>query len=187
MSTNFLRIGSFDPVPLALELQRHPELWNQHPARLSPKGPHYQTDDIWLRYKDQTENVASGDWSDFADLHVPVWYPAIQVLPSARKLLFDLMARVEGEWLGGVLIYRVPPGKEILPHTDRGWHPEYFDKFNFAIQSQKGCSFYYPQHGEAMQSVTGDVHWFRNTVPHGVKNDSDDDQIILTVCVKAGG
>ena len=71
-----------------------------------------------------------------------------------------------------------------MVHTDTGWHAEYFEKFNINIQSQAGCEFYYPMHNEAMTSNTGDIYWFRNTVPHGVRNNSDKDQIILTVCVK---
>ena len=37
---------------------------------------------------------------------------------------------------------------------------------------------------EAMTSNTGDVYWFKNTIPHGVKNDSADEQIVMTVCIK---
>ncbi len=183
---NFLQIASgIDVTPLAMELARQPELWNVYAERLTvPGSPHRETDDIWLRYKDRTENAATGAYGNFADPHEAIWYPGFYKLPSARKLIFDLCARVESERLGGVLIYRVPAGKQIYVHEDKGWHPEYFDKFNIAVQSQPGCAFYYPEQGEAMKQVTGDVHWFRNTIPHGVVNESSDDQIILTVCVR---
>ncbi len=81
-------------------------------------------------------------------------------------------------------------------HSDAGgWHADATEKFNFSLQSQPGCSFYYPDDGESMTSNTGDVYWFKNTIPHGVRNASDDDQIIMTVCIqthananaKAGG
>lgn len=182
---NFMKIAQgIDVMPLALEIQRQPELWDVDNERLGKDKPHYQTHDIWLRYKDKTENVKSGDWSNFGAPHESVWYPAFYALPSAKRLIFELMARVEGERLGGVLIYKVPPGREILPHVDPGWHAENYDKFNFSIQSQPGCSFYYPKDEESMHSNTGDVYWFRNTVVHGVKNASDADQIIMCVCIQ---
>lgn len=178
-----LAVG-LDFAPLMAQLDAHPELWDRDPERLSQRGPHWQTHDIWLRYKDKAENVASGDWRNFSDEHIPVWYPADEVLTAARPLVFELMARVQGEMLGGVLIYRVPPGAQILPHTDMGWHPNYFAKFNFALQSQDGCAFFYPDHGQEMRAETGDLHWFRNTVAHGVRNASDRDQLILTACIR---
>lgn len=178
---NFLRIGSVDVGPLMLELQRQPELWNRDPERLWKGSPHDQTDDIWLRFGAKAELATKG----FKDDHTSVWYPAFYALPSARKLIFELMARVEGERLCGVLIYRVPAGKEIRVHTDAGaWHADSTEKFNFSLQSQPGCAFYYPEDGEAMTSNTGDVYWFRNTVPHGVRNESAEDQIIMTVCIQ---
>lgn len=185
---NFMQIASgIDVMPLALEIKRQPHLWDRDMERLSVHGPHRETQDIWLRYKDKRENTQSKNWDNFADPHDPIWYPAFYELPSARKLIFDLMARVQGERLGGVLIYRVPPGKQIYVHTDTGWHPEYYEKFNFSIQSQPGCAFYYPEDDEVMTSNTGDVYWFRNTIPHGVRNASAEDQIIMTVCIKTHG
>lgn len=183
---NFEQLAAgIDVAPLMRQLEAHPELWDQDPERLGPRGPHHQTRDIWLRYKEKASNVASGDWSNFSDEHIPIWYPASKVLTAAMPLVFDLMAAVRGEMLGAVLIYSVPPGAEILPHTDKGWHPNYFEKYNFSLQSQPGCAFYYPETGEAMESVTGDLFWFCNTVPHGVRNTSDRDQLILTVCIKS--
>ena len=180
---NFEKIGAgVDVLPLLLELQRQPQLWNRNDARLSEHGPHWQTDDIWLRYKDEAENKASGSYANFGDEHDPIWYPAFYSLPSARKLIFDLMARINGERLGGILIYRIAPRKEILPHTDTGWHVEYYDKFNISVKSQPGCTFFYED--EAMNAQTGDVYWYVNHKPHWVRNESADDHIVLTVSIK---
>ncbi len=179
---NYMRMASgVDMVPLMLQLQQQPSLWNKDPERLWKGSPHDQTDDIWLRFGSKDEVSAKG----FRAEHTSVWYPAFYSLPASRRLIFDLMARVEGERLCGVLIYRVPAGKKIRVHSDAGgWHADSTEKFNFSLQSQPGCSFYYPDDGESMESVTGDVFWFKNTVPHGVKNDSQEDQIIMTVCIQ---
>lgn len=183
---NFLKLAeNVNVVPLMTELGAHPELWNRDAERLMLHGPHRETDDIWIRYRDKSQNVEQKDWSNFSDEHVPVWYPAVDVLPFAKHLALDLMTFTRGEMLGGVLLYRVPAGKQIYLHTDQGWHPNYFDKYNLALQSQPGCSFFYPETSESMEALTGDLHWFRNTVPHGVINESQDDQLILTFCIKA--
>ena len=182
MADNFLKIAqNVDVLPLALEIARQPELWNRNDHRLSQTGsPHRETDDIWLRYKVAAEE----DKSKFHEPHESVWYPAFYSLPTARKLIFDLMARVEGERLGGILIYRVPAGKQIYVHTDSAWHAQFYEKFNISISSNPNVHFYYPEHDNAMSSNTGDVYWFKNTIPHGVKNMSQNDQIIMTVCIK---
>lgn len=179
---NFLQIArGVDVLPLLLEVNRQPELWDKNPVRLSDNGPHSQTHDIWLRYKDETENVENKDYSNFGDPHDGVWYPAYYHLPSARRMIFDLMSRVEGERLGGVLIYTVPPGKEILPHIDTGWHVDYYDKFNICLQSNPKARFCYET--EEFVQFPGDVHRFVNNVSHWVKNDGEEDHIVLTVCI----
>lgn len=181
---HFLQIAAgVDTMPLLLELHRQPHLWNRNDARLSENGPHYQTQDIWLRYKDETENKRSGSYADFGDPHDGVWYPAFYALPSARKIIFDLMRRVEGERLGGVLLYKVPAGKRILPHTDTGWHVDYYDKFNICLQSNRAAAFCYHD-GEKMYQEPGDVHHFANNVEHLVTNEGEDDHIVLTICIR---
>lgn len=183
MAANFLKIGNgVDVMPLMLQLQSQPHLWNRNKARLLKTGPHWQTHDIWVRYKDDAENVASGDWANFADEHDPIWYPSYYALPAIKPLVFALMARVEGERLGGILLYKVEPGKEILPHTDTGWHADFYDKFNISIQSQPGCVFHYE--GEEMHSVTGDVYWYMNDKDHWITNTSDRDQIVMSVSIR---
>lgn len=180
---HFLKIASgVDVMPLLLELHRQPLLWDQNMARLSKHGPHHQTHDIWLRYKDETENVQSGSYANFGDPHDGVWYPAYYALPAARPLIFSLMARVEGERLGGILLYSVPAGKRILPHTDTGWHVDYYEKFNICLQSNPQARFCYGD--EEMVAQAGDVHRFVNNLDHWVINDGEDDHLVLTVCIR---
>lgn len=184
-SSNFLQIGSgLDVMPLLYQVQSQPGLWNRNLARLAgPQSPHRETSDIWLRYKDEAENVESGDYSNFGDPHDPIWYPAFYALPAARSLIFGLMAAVEGERLGGVLLYNVPAHKQIYTHTDQGWHVQYYDKFNICLQSNPRAGFCYSD-GSAMVAQPGDVHFFRNDIPHWVMNEGDADHIILTVCIR---
>jgi hypothetical protein len=181
---NYLKIAEHvDVGPLLLEVQRQPKLWDKNPARLNPQGPHAQTHDIWLRFKDETENAESGNYDSFKAPHVSVWYPPYYALPAARTLIFGLMSRVEGEILGGVLIYSIPPGARILPHIDHGWHVDYFEKFNICLQSNPQTRFIFRANGEEMVAARGDVHHFFNNVEHEVVNDGQDEHIVMTVCI----
>lgn len=181
---NFLKIArGVDVLPLLLEVQRQPHLWDRNPCRLSKRGPHHETQDIILRYKDETPNYQDGNlWLKFSDEHIPVWYRAIDFLPSARKLIFDLMGNVGGEMLGCVMLYKLEPGKQVYRHNDKGWHAEYYDKFNICLQSNEHCAFEFD--GERMPQRQGDIDHFRNDVDHWVVNNGDNDHIILTACIR---
>lgn len=181
--SKFLKIAEgVDVLPLLMQLHRKPDLWDRNKARLHDNGPHRETHDIWLRYKDETENKESGDYSNFASPHDPIWYPAFYVLPASRDLIFSLMARVGGERLGGILLYSVPPGKRIYPHVDEGWIVDYYDRFNICLQSNPLAKFCYED--EVMVARQGEVHRFVNNVNHWVTNEGDNDHIILTVCIR---
>jgi hypothetical protein len=169
-------------LPLAVQVHNHPELWNRNPARLVPFGPHRETDDIWLRYKDEAPHKATGDYSHFADEHYPIWYPAYFALPASRLLIFSVMTRFQGESLGGVLIYRIPPGKRIYAHIDSGWHVDYHEKFNIYLQADERTAFRYGN-GEAIRAQTGDIYHFTNSVMHEVVNEGDLDHLVMTVCI----
>ena len=180
---NFMQIASgVDVSPLLLEIHQRPDLWDRQDCRLSKKGPHSETHDMFLRYKDMMPNQETNDWKNFRDEHEAVWYPAFYALPSARALIFSLMARIQGERLGGIFIYSVPPGKKIHPHADPGWHAATFDKFNICLQSNPKAAFLYD--GEAMFQRPGDVHRFVNTVPHSIVNEGTEDHIVMIVCAQ---
>ena len=106
---NFIKIAAgIEVLPVLLDLYRTPELWNQHGARTGEGGSFVETDDIWVRFRDPAELTSP---EAFAELHVPVFYPAWYALPHLRPIVFGIMARVEAVQLGGILITRVPPGE----------------------------------------------------------------------------
>lgn len=160
------------------ELKVNSFLFGELDAR--KKSPiHAQMDDIWLRYGDVTALIESGDYSTIANEHDSIW---LQNLPECKKLCFDVMALVDGERLGGVLITKLPPGGEILNHTDDGWHADYYDKYYIPIQNEKGAVFGFDD-GELDPDI-GDVWAFDNSQPHYVKNNTNSDRIAMVVCIK---
>lgn len=179
---NFLKIADdLDPTALAAALHLHPELWDQHGERKAYEGsPHLAMHDIWMRFNDP-KNLALG-YEKFTAEHDAVWYPSAAILP-VKPLVFDLMARVQATRLGGVLITKVQPGGKILPHADKGWHPEHYNmKVYVPIQSNPGC---WNRVGDERVSMKiGEAWYFNNLVEHEVANEGEDDRTTLIVCMR---
>ena len=178
---NFLKIGEVNITPLLVELRSNPQLWNRHRMRKDrEESPHSQMNDIWLRYNDISKYEPP--YEGINDEHDSVWYDAYYCLPSAREIIFNIMATAYGERLGGVLITQIPPGGEIKPHADDGWHVRYYDKFYVSLESGPGANFYCED--EVICPNPGDVYWFDNTKMHWVINESNTDRTTLIVCIK---
>lgn len=175
----FLKVHEgLDVMPLLIQIQRQPDLWNRHTQRKDFTGSsHTQMSDIWVRYNPECADLAKAN-----DEHDSAWYPAFYQLPTVRPIVFFLMARVEGERLGGVLITKIPPGCVIDPHIDRSWHADYYDKFYVSLQSEPGANFYCED--EVINPRRGDVYWFDNSHRHWVTNESKEDRMTLIVCIR---
>ncbi len=161
------------------ELANNSHLFGEFNARKNAGPVMAQMDDIWLRYGDVSEMNKTGDYSKMADEHDSIW---LKDLPECKKLCFELMKMVDGERLGGVLISRLPPKGEMLPHTDAGWHADYYDKYYVPIENGKGSIFGFDE-GDINPSL-GDVWAFDNSYNHWVKNDSNKDRVAMIVCIK---
>lgn len=176
-----------DVAPLMAEIDANPQLWDAYNTRRTGKWtPHSGMTDIWVRYNDITPYLEAGNMAGFNDPHLPVWYPAFDALPSLKPILFELMAKVEGEMLGGVLITRIPPGGGIDPHIDKNWHVDYFDKYYISLQSAEGANFCCDHDGvlEKLSPKVGECWLFDNRKNHWVENNSNQDRITLIICVR---
>lgn len=181
---NFLHICSgINVTPLAMALNLRPDLWNHHNGRKEFEGTsHACTSDIWIRFRDIKD--LGEDYAKFAaEPHESVWYPAYRDLPMLRPLIFGLMAKCEAVQLGGVLITRIPPGGRVLPHTDRGWHPERYNmKVYVPILTNPQCVNRVEDEYVVMNP--GEAWYFDNTVEHEVINDGPTERITLIVCMR---
>jgi hypothetical protein len=184
---------------IQLELKNNPQVWNQYDfRRKDPSSPHHGLDDIWVRYQHLDDvnpdipcNLAMQKYP-----HESVWYPSIMHLPSIKELAYEIMGKVKGERLGGVLITRIKPGKECKPHVDTGtWHAAYY---NCKVAVQLECApdedyhsgktdvpeqaFHFP--GEHFCAKQGDYYWFDNQYCHWVPNNSKVDRITIIICIR---
>lgn len=189
-------LGNVNVANVLLELKNNPQLWNEHTHRTQdPASPHHGLDDIWVRYQ-HPDRIKSGEHlKTMNEPHESVWYPCINYLPSIKILAHQIMHMVNGERLGGILITRIPPGKECKPHTDVGsWHAAYYDKY--AVQLECAPDYLYrtgqvaePEQafhfeGEHFCARQGDLYWFNNQEKHWVPNNSTVDRVTLIFCIR---
>jgi hypothetical protein len=167
-------------MPLLLELHRAPQLWDQNPARRQYEGtPHAAMRDIWVRFR-PAEELTGPDafWGEYRCVFWPAWHE----LPSLRPMVFALMSKVSAVELGSILITRLPPGGEILAHSDQGgWGPGWFNckcHLTVAGSSESMCD------GETVTMRTGDIFTFDNLLVHSVKNAGDCDRIVCIVSMR---
>ena len=165
--------------PAQRELHTNYKMFGEFDARKSAGKIHAQMDDIWVRYGDINHCIAANDYSTIADEHDSIW---LQDLPEIKSLCFKVMALVEGERLGGVLITKLPRGGQILPHTDKGWHAEYYDKYYIPIQNEEGAVFGFDE--GVIAPDEGDIWAFDNSYNHWVQNNSNNERFALIICIK---
>lgn len=142
--------------------------------------PHKSVSDIWVRYNDWAN--FNGDPQAFNAEHDSVWYPVIDKIPACRALVRKVFKHVKGSKLGGVLITRIPPGGEVKPHIDGGWHAGYYDKFAVQLQGNKDQAFCFED--SRLSAEPGELYTFDNSKLHWVTNDSDEDRMTLIVCIR---
>jgi hypothetical protein len=168
-------------TPLRKAIEDHPELFDQFTFRKSdPGSPHTEMQDIIFRYNPR-ENY-HGNREEFNGPHDAEWYEAASVIPEVKDIVFPIMEEVKGERLGMVLCTKLPPGGEIKPHVDGGWHAEYYKKYYVSVKNKPGAVFYF-ENG-SIDPDEGEVYEFNNAKPHWVENKSKEDRIALIVCIR---
>lgn len=184
---NFQQIVSgMDILPLLLAIKRRPELWKEDTyLRDYPQGPFKQIESIMLRFPAKSVHETEQELADHLsqyDQHENIDYPAYARLPEARSLVMGLMARVDGERLGRVMINKIAPGGVIYPHVDTKSHTDYYSRFHIVLQSQSGVLF--RAGDEQIYMPTGSIWWFDNSQEHEVINNSADDRIHMIVDIR---
>jgi len=172
--------------PLLLAIKRHPELWKEDTyLRDYPQGPFGDTDTIMLRFPVKTVKETEEELRKYGESdgqHESIDYPPFAYLTEARPIIFGLMATVQGERLGRVMINRLRPGGRIFPHADTPVHAEYYSRHHVVLQSAPGSNFRCGD--ETINMPKGTVWWFNNKIEHEVQNNSGDDRIHMIVDIR---
>jgi len=177
---NFQLMASINIMPLMIQVARQADLWKADTyLRDYPQGPFGDTETIFLRFPPASVTELERGTKD---QHECVWMDGALHLPAARQMIFNLMATVEGERLGRVMINKLRPGGRIYPHADTPAHAEYWDRFHIVLQSLPGNNFRCGD--ETIGMRTGEVWWFQNAIEHEVVNNSADDRIHMVVDIR---
>jgi hypothetical protein len=155
------------------------EEWDRYKYRtMSNTSPHREASDIYARFGRLDDPKVAAD-----EPFVAEWYnddPLITyILEPLVQQVYDF---VGGESLGGVLVTKIPAGKKVYPHIDKGWHATAHSKYCVCIAANQDQVFCY--HEEGLRSNTGDCFFFDNSQSHWVENNSLVDRISMIVCVK---
>jgi mannose-6-phosphate isomerase-like protein (cupin superfamily) len=163
-----------------LELARNEQLWDQRPdRRLYPGTPHSAMTDITVRYMPEEQLT---DLEVRRREHRNVFWPAWHALPALRPVVFGMMTRVQAVELGSILITRLPPGKQIEPHSDAGnWAPLYYN-----------CKCHWTVAGSAVVTCdteqctfnAGTIWTFDNLLVHSIANQGECDRIVVIVSMR---
>lgn len=177
---HFLKLAeNVDVTPALRELATQPHLWDQNTLRTRHPGTaHADVSDIWLWFNDIPKDP-NGVINDIQTVPYPAW----AALPSLRRLVLDLLHRVDGVQLGRCIVTKLPPGGQITPHVDQGAPAEFYTRYQIVLQSLPGALFH--SGDETVGFRKGDVWWVDNRVKHSVVNNSADDRIVCIVDIRS--
>lgn len=188
---HFMQLAAgVDVLPLLLAIQRRPEMWQEDSfLRNYPQGPFGEVETIFLRFPERPEGLSDEQVELYKknqlpgyDQHESIDYPAYKILHEARPLVMNLMARVQGERLGRVMVNKINPGGRIYPHADTPAHANYYSRFHIVLQSAPGSDFRCAD--EHVHMSQGEVWWFNNKLEHEVVNNSATERIHMIVDIK---
>ncbi len=170
-----------DVAPVVRQLLARPELWDQNPSRrVYENSPHAEMQDIWVR----ACAPSGAGLQPYSKPHESVWWPAADQLPALMPVIDTILRVVGAKRLGGVLVTKVPPGKSVLPHCDKGgWHADYYTtKVYVCLQGNEKCTVWCE--GETAVMKSGEAWVFDNLVLHGLENDGDTDRISAIIATR---
>jgi mannose-6-phosphate isomerase-like protein (cupin superfamily) len=114
--------------------------------------------------------------------HRNVFWPAWHRLPALRPMVFALLTRVQAVELGSILITKLPPNREIEPHSDAGnWAPAHYNTkchITLAGSALVRCE------DEAITFVSGTIWTFDNLLTHSIENTGECDRIVCIVSMR---
>lgn len=172
-----------DVSTLLLQLYGHPELWNRHTLRTTQyRSPHDRISDIWVRYNAWKNYDPETGLGAFNGPHKSVWYPGARKIPAVFQIVDTVYKHVGATGLGGVLITKISPGGQVLPHVDQGWHAETYTKFAVQVLGNADQTFHFEN--SSLSPYPGDTYTFDNSKLHWVTNNSSIDRITLIICLK---
>lgn len=108
------------------------------------------------------------------DVHESRWTSASKRYPLTCLFLRDF-ATDQDALLGRAKIVRLPAGRRVYPHVDRGEYYAMRDRFHLVLRSARGS--WLKAGDEEIRMQEGELWWFDNKQLHEAFNDGDEDRI----------
>jgi hypothetical protein len=170
---HFRRIRTdVDLEPLLAELARHDALWAAQPGRQLTAPAQRHTNAIPIRGLRRSRIRGRRR----RDVHESRYTSMAADFQATVAFIESFAAGREGR-LGRARYARLPPGKTVLPHSDRGEYYRYRDRYHLVIRSERGSLL--RAGGETVRMREGELWWFDNKAVHEARNDSASDRIHL--------
>ncbi len=118
------------------------------------------------------------------DVHESRWTTGSGRFPLFRSFLTEFAEERDGQ-LGRAKIVRLPSGKRVYPHIDRGDYYRLRDRYHLVLRSSQGS--WLKAGDEEVRMRVGELWWFDNKQIHEARNDGDEDRIHLIFDVLPNG
>lgn len=164
--------SDIDLEPLRRELGQHDGAWEVQQGRQLTSPAQRHTNAIPLRGLRRSRICGRRR----RDVHESRWTSLSNQFP-ATKAFIDAFAADQQGTPGRARFARLPPGKTVLPHMDRGEYYRWRDRYHLVIRSENGSVM--NAGGETVRMREGELWWFDNKAVHDACNDSDADRIHL--------
>lgn len=161
-----------DLEPMRLELGNHGSAWDVQQGRQLTSPAQRHTNAIPLRGLRRSRIQGRRR----RDVHESRWTSLSTQFPATKAFIEAFAAGQQGK-PGRARFARLPPGKTVLPHMDRGEYYLYRDRYHLVIRSENGSLL--NAGGESVRMQEGELWWFDNKAVHDACNDSDTDRIHL--------
>lgn len=108
------------------------------------------------------------------DVHESRWTGGAKDYPIACAFLREVAAALESE-LSRAKIVRLPAGRRVYSHIDRGEYYRLRNRYHLVLKSTRGS--WLKAGDEETRMGEGELWWFDNDQPHEAFNDGDEDRI----------
>lgn len=171
---------AMDTGAILAELEQHAPLWLAQTGRQHKAPPQRDTHAIPLRGL----RVSRIRGRRRRDVHESRYTSISKEFPATVALLEQLAAELNGE-LGRVRLARLPRGKTVRPHADRGTYYRERDRYHLVVASTDGSTL--ESGGEQVLAREGELWWFDNDAIHAARNNSSEDRIHLIFDLRPRG
>ena len=108
------------------------------------------------------------------DVHESRWTSGSAAYPIACAFLREIAGTLGSE-LSRAKIVRLPAGRRVYPHVDRGEYYRLRNRYHFVLKSSAGS--WLKAADEEVRMREGELWWFDNDQMHEAFNDGEEDRI----------